>query len=82
MGEVPADAPPFREGIESGPCRADVLIAEFDRVMHEIADRLHQGTTLGMIAELSPGVIRQAVGLAIPAAEQIDEHLTGRLSSE
>jgi hypothetical protein len=43
--------------------------------MHEIADRLHQGTTLGMIAELGPGEIRQAVGFAIPTTEQIDERL-------
>ena len=28
-----------------------------------------------MIAELGPGEIRQAVGLAIPATEQIDERL-------
>ena len=55
--------------------RARVLVAEFDAIMDVIADRLHQRPTLRSLAEQGPRRVRQAIGLAVAATEQIDQDL-------
>ena len=55
-----------------------VLVAERDMLVDEIADRLHQPPAFAHLAEFRPGDVRQPVGLAIAAAEQIDQRVDGQ----
>ena len=78
MSEVAAHAPPLDIGFERGAGRLGVLVAERDMLVHEVADRLHQRPAFADLAEFRPGDVRQPVGLAIAAAEQIDERVDGQ----
>src|SRR5689334_15166376 len=57
-----------------------VLIAEFYVVVDVVADRLNQRPSLRSIAERRPGDLGKAIGLAIPAAEQINERVDRKLT--
>jgi hypothetical protein len=50
-----------------------MLIAELDVPVHKIADRLHARPSGRACAEALPGNLAELVGLAISAAEQVDE---------
>ena len=49
---------------------ARMLVAEGDVLVHEVADRLHPRPAERRLAEEAPGLVGQAVGLAVAAAEQ------------
>ena len=55
-----------------------MLIAEADMVVHKVTNRLHPGMAGGGLAEEFPGDIRQTVGVAIMAAQQIDQDVIGQ----
>ena len=59
--------------------RTRVLIAEFYPVVNVITDRLNQRPPFRSIAERRPGDLGKAIGLAVPAAEQINERLDRKL---
>ena len=78
MGEVAAHAPLLDIGVIRGAADMGMLVAEGDMLVDEIADRLHQPPTFTHLAESRPGDVRQAVGLAIAAAEQINQRVDGQ----
>ena len=61
------------EAVEGGARRARQLVVEAQVVVDEIADRLDASPTGRRLFEQGPGDIGQPVGLAIPAAQKIDE---------
>ena len=75
MGVVAADALALVVGFPRGLGGARMLVAERDVTMDVIADRLHPRPARRRILEQLPGDIRQPVGLAIPAAEQINQRI-------
>jgi len=75
MREVAADALPLLEDPVRGLGGIGVFITEGDVVVHEVADRLNQRPALRHLAEFGPGKFRQSVGLAVAAAEEVDERL-------
>ena len=75
VSEVPAHAASLGMGIPRRLCRAGMGVAEGDAIVDIVADRLHQRPTLRNLREQGPRRIRQAIGLAVAAAEQIDQHL-------
>ena len=79
MGEVPAHASPLRECVRCRPRGIGVRVAEADALVDEIADRLNALPPRRDAAEHAPRDIRQLVGLAIAAAEEIDQHVVGKL---
>ena len=56
-----------------------MLVAERDVTVHEIADRLHPRPAGRRFLEQLPGDVRKPVGLAIAAAEQIDQRIRGQI---
>src|SRR5436305_344786 len=75
MVKVPTYAAPLGISI---PCRfgwAGVLVTERNAVVYVVADRLHERPSLRKLPKKGPSRIRQAVGLAIPAAKQVDQNL-------
>ena len=52
-----------------------MLVAERDAIVDVVADRLHQRPTFGNLPNSDHAVSRQPVGLAVTAAEQIDQDL-------
>ena len=75
MGKVPAYAAPLDERLHGGPCRACMGIAEAQVIVHEIADRLNARPTGRRPAEIRPGEIHQALGLAITAGQKIHQRI-------
>ena len=73
MCEVAAHPLPLLVGVPCGLGRPRVFVAEGDAIMHEVADRPHTRRAALHVAEQRPGGVRQPVGFAIPAAEQIDQ---------
>jgi hypothetical protein len=55
------------------PTRPCILEAELDVLVHEIADRLHATPAGWSRAEALPGHFGELVGLAIAAAEEIEQ---------
>ena len=55
-----------------------MLVAELDVSVDVIADRLHQRPALGDVPEFRPGQLKEAVGLAVAAAEQINQRVNGK----
>jgi hypothetical protein len=47
--------------------------------MHEVADSLNSWPASGFVVKVPPGEIREDIGFAIPAWQQIDEHITWQL---
>src|SRR6201987_5260285 len=79
MSEVTADAATLAMRVPSSLGWTRVLIAEFYPVVNVIADRLNQRPSFRCIAERGPGDLGKAIGLAVPAAEQINERLDRKL---
>src|ERR1700746_237181 len=79
MSEVTADAPTLAMRVPSSLDWTRVLIAEFYPVVNVIADRLNQRPSFRSIAERRPGDLGKAIGLAVPAAEKVNERLGRKL---
>src|SRR3569833_2276490 len=79
MGEVAAHAPPVVEDLPGGLGGAGVLVTELDVIVHEVADRLHARPAEGSAAEQLPRRLRQAIRLAVAAAEQEHQRLFRKL---
>ena len=75
MREVAANALPVLQGLVSGLGGIGVLIAEGDVVVNEVADGLNQRPALRHLAEFGPGEFRQSIGVAVAAAEEINQRL-------
>ena len=75
MSEVTADAALLAVGSPCGFGRARMLVAEFDPIMDVIADRLHERPAFRNAPKQGPRFVRQAIGLAVPAAKQIDQNV-------
>jgi hypothetical protein len=69
MGEIAADAAAAVERAMRAHGGVGVGIAELDVVVHVIDDGLHQRPALRGRAEGRPGEFREAVSLAVAAAE-------------
>ena len=72
---------PLRSSCPSNALRvaSRVLVVEGDAFVHVVADRLHARPARRRVAEQRPGGLGEPVGLAIAAAEQIDDHLVRQL---
>src|SRR4051812_28522984 len=57
---------------------ASILVIEPDLVVHVIADRLNTRPSALNAAKEMPGGVRELVGFAVPAPEQIDDHIVGQ----
>ena len=75
MGVVAADALAFIEDFPRRHGGAGVLVAESDVAMDEIADRLDPRPARRRRLEQLPRRFGQPIGLAIAAAEQVDQRL-------
>ncbi len=75
MGEVAANALPVLQGLVRGLGGIGVLIAEGDVVVNEVADGLDQRPAFRHFPEFRPGKFRQSVGVAVAAAEEINQRL-------
>ena len=79
MGEVAADADAFVHGIAGAAGWARVWITEADLRVNEIADRLHDARAAGQFSEPRPGEIGELVAVAIPARDQEQQHVVGKV---
>src|SRR5206468_10476354 len=75
MRIIAADALAFLVRLPRRLGGARMLVAEDDVAMNEIADRLHPRPTRRRLLEQLPGDLRKPVGLAVAAAEQIDQRI-------
>jgi hypothetical protein len=57
MGKIAANTSPLPECVVSGSCRVGMFVTELDFIMHEVADRLYEGASLGLLAEGGPGEV-------------------------
>jgi hypothetical protein len=78
MGEVAANPSPLDIRVEGGFAGMRMLVAEGDVLVHKVANGLDQSPPFAHLAELRPGDVRQAIGLAIAAAKQIDKSVDGK----
>ena len=79
MGEVAADADAFVHGVASATGWARVGIAKPDLRVNEIADRLHDSRAAGQVSKPRPGEIGELVAVAIPARDQEQKHVVGKV---
>src|SRR5947209_20507950 len=79
MGVIAADTLAFLISLPRRLAGAGVLISERDVTVHEIADRLDPRPARRRLLEQLPGDFRKPVGLAIAAAEQIDQGVRGQV---
>src|SRR5918993_3406473 len=75
MGEVTADTNLLVVALPRGPGRAGILIIEHEAFVHIVADCLHPCPPTLDTAKQTPCRIRELVGLAVSAAEEINEHI-------
>lgn len=75
MGKVAADALLLGHCLRCGTRCPRLHVVEADMSVHEIADRLHAGPTGVRGLEQAPRLLRQKVGIAIPASLQKHEGL-------
>ena len=78
MGEVPAHADPFLEGLVGRAGRAGLLVVELDVPVDEVADGLDAGPAGCRRPEQIPSRLAEPIRLAITAAEEVDEALVGQ----
>ena len=78
-GEVPADADALVERLQRRAGRAGALIVEHEVLMDVVADGLHPTPSRWSLPEEVPRCLRQPVGLAVPAAQQIDQGVLGEV---
>ena len=75
MGKVAANAAALCKGLESSSGGAGMLVAERQVVVHEVADGLHPWPAGRCVSEEAPGIVGQAIGFAVAAAEQEQQGL-------
>ena len=75
MREVTAYANAFVMAFRSRTIAARMVIAEFEALMHVVADRLDTLPAAGNASEQGPGEIRKSLGIAIAASNQVDQRL-------
>ena len=73
MREVTADADPLIEGLQRRPGVVRLLVVEGDVSVDVVADCLNAVPSGGRLTEEVPRGLRQAIGVAISAAEQEDQ---------
>jgi hypothetical protein len=71
VGVVAANADALVIGFKRRPGGPSVLIAKGDVIVDEINNGLNTAPSEGGAAEERPGGLREAVGIAVTAAEQI-----------
>jgi len=69
MGEVATNADPFFISLISGPRSAGVAVPVGDMLMNKVDDRADGLSRLCGSAEQTPGLRRQAVGVAVATAQ-------------
>src|SRR5215208_6082326 len=79
MSKVAADAKALFMPIPRRARRTGIRIAEGQAVVHIVADRLNPLPPWPHVAEARPGGIREAIGLAVSAAEKKLERLRGQV---
>ncbi len=79
MREVAADADLFAMGLVRGAGGPGLMIAEGQPVMDIVDDGLGPPPTGRDGAEQRPRQLTQGIGLAVAAAEQVDEHVIRQL---
>src|ERR1700688_2703008 len=79
MSEVPADADALLVSFRGSPIAARMLVVEANPVMGVVTDRLHALPARRQAAEQRPGKVRQLFGVAVAAAQQIDQNLIRQL---
>ncbi len=79
MREVPAHAPGRLVRMPGGLGRVGIRVAKLDASVDVIADRMDQWPSLGDVTEFRPRELDETVGLAVTAAEQIDQRFDGEL---
>jgi hypothetical protein len=79
MGKVPAYPLTFDEAVKRCPGGTRLLVVEGNAGVDKIADGLHARPTGWRVAESLPRHVPQALGIAIAAAEEIDEDLYGQV---
>jgi len=72
MSEISADANPLLVAFRGRAIGSRVMITELDSIVDVIANRLNALPSVNM-AELGPSEIAQLLGIAVSAAEQIDQ---------
>src|ERR1700683_1787132 len=70
MGEVPADTIALLIRLPGSLGRARMRVAEFEEIMNVVADRLDTSPPKRTPSKQVPGDCREAVRLAVTAAEQ------------
>ena len=75
---VTAHAAALVVGLQCGARGSRMRVAELDVLVHEVADGLHARPAGRPGAEPLPGDLGQAVGLAIAAAQQVDQRRFGQ----
>jgi len=78
--KVAADADAFLVPLERRAVTPRVVVTERNPLMRIIANRLHALPARCHMAEQRPGQIGQLLGVAIAAAEQIDQHIVRQFS--
>ena len=79
MREVAADADPLVMRLRRRAGRPRIAIAEGKAVVNVVGDRLHPHPAAGQVAEQPPRKVAQMIGLAVAAAEQVDERFGRQL---
>ncbi len=79
VGEVPAHAALLAKAVPGGAGGRGVLIAEVQALVNVVADRLHPPPAGRSVAEHRPGHAGEVVGVAVAAAQQIDEDIVGQV---
>ncbi len=79
MGKVAADTDLIVVPLPSCPGCTRILIIESDPVMHIVADRLNPRPSALNAAKEMLGGLRELVGFAVPAPEQVDDHVVGQV---
>src|SRR4051812_19936428 len=77
--EITADAALLSECTPRALGRVGVLVPETDMVVHVVTDCLHPSPARRGVAEQRPRSLRQAVRLAVPTPDQVDENIVGQV---
>src|SRR5690606_27396804 len=78
MSEIAAHAALLLIALPGRACCPGVMIAELDMSADDSGDRLHTVPARLDVAEERPGCFGKAIGLAVTAAEQVDEDVVGQ----
>ena len=80
MGKVPADADALGMSFGRSAVAPGVMVAEFDMVMHVVANRLNALPAAIDAAEPRPSKVGKFLGIAVAASQQIHQCVVGQSS--